>query len=750
MPKKMQLPSEVPESKPQSAASPGYYPGYPATQYFEPEASTSVPLSHYLWILERHAWKMAAFVAVCMLIAFVVSSRIKPLYESTVTIDVDFQAPSEVLGDTATGGSNIYDPDEFLSTQIKLIQSDAVLRPVAEQFHLVDFNASNKDQNSKKGQVSVQAPVSLGSLKVTRPTNTFILLISYRAQDPRVAADIANAVANSYINHLYDIRIRSSASMSSFMEKQLDELKAKMERSGLALNQFEKDMEVINPDQKTDILSARLTQLNTEYTAAQAERIREEAAWNAMKLGSVEAAEVSSEGQSLVALAGTVNQAREHLAEVKAIYGVNHPEYHKAASALAALEKQFQDTHAEITNRIEAAYKNSLSREQNLQKAVADTKAQWDLLNSRSYQYQQLKQEAEADKALYNELVKKIHEADINEGFKDNNVRIADAARPDPSPVYPNTRRNLEVMFIFSLLLAMGSAILLDSLDTTLRDPEKAGRYLGADIIGTLPLDRETVQFPIIARHDPKVEGGVVLASSDNDSDSKEHRKGYYRRISGFEEAVRTIRNTILLADLEQRLSSIVMTSAEPGEGKTTFAIHFAIANAARGKKTLLVDGDLRRPSVHSKFALNPKEGLSNVLTDTLAWRDAVIPIQGKPNLHILPSGPGSHRAADLIGPKMAELLDEFAKEYDLVILDAPPLLGFAEGLQMATAADGVLIIARAGETKRKAVATVVTTLQRVRANIIGVVLNRVSYNTSEDGEYYYGHFRYHNYRAPE
>jgi len=191
-----------------------------------------------------------------------------------------------------------------------------------------------------------------------------------------------------------------------------------------------------------------------------------------------------------------------------------------------------------------------------------------------------------------------------------------------------------------------------------------------------------------------------------------------------------------------------VITSAEPREGKTTFSVHFAIANAARGKKTLIVDGDLRRPSVHARFGLNPREGLSSVLNGTMLWQEVVLPVEGRPNLSILPSGPGSHRAADLIGPRLSELLDEFGKEYDLVILDSPPLLGFAECLQMATAADGVLIVSKAGETKRKAVAAVVTALQRVRANIIGVVLNQVSHNTSEDGGSYYGHFRYSNYEV--
>jgi capsular exopolysaccharide synthesis family protein len=505
------------------------------------------------------------------------------------------------------------------------------------------------------------------------------------------------------------------------MEKQLDELKAKMEKSGLALAQFEKDLDVINPEEKTNILSARLLQLNTEYTNAQAERVQKEAAWNAMKSGSMEAAQVSSQGDSLARLNDTLNQARQRFALVKSTYGPSHPEYRKAASELAEVERQFENTRNNITDRILVQYRQALNREQMLQKTVAETKAEWDRVNSRSFEYQQLKREADADKTLYDELIKKIRESDINVGFQNNNIRIADVARPPLHPVFPNVKLNILLVFLFSTLLAIGAALLQDTLDTTLRDPKEASRFLGTDVIGTMPVDRVGAQLP---RSTVPLPEATTLAKTTH----SESRKGYYRSTSDFDEAVRTIRNTILLSDFEGRLRSIVITSATPSEGKTTIAAHLAIANADRGKKTLLVDGDLRRPSVHTKFGITPHEGLSNVLTGELLWQDIVVPVEGKPNLSILPAGLGSHRAADLIGPRLSILLDEFAKEYDLVILDSPPLLGFAECLQMATAADGVLIVSLAGETKRKAVAEVISVLNRVRANIIGVVLNQVKH----------------------
>jgi capsular exopolysaccharide synthesis family protein len=743
MPEQPRLAEVIPPGQSNNLPAVAYYPPIPMQQEFEPEAP-AVPLSHYLWVLRRHRWKIVAFVATCVFATAVVSSRLQPIYESIATVDVDRQAPQEVVGQDSTRSSTApNDADQFLATQVKLIQSDAVLRPVAEQYHLLDKEGQLNKMSPERAQQTARAPVVLKRLKVTRPPNTYLLLISYRSPDPALAADAANAIATSYLNHTYNIRIRSSASLSTFMEKQLDELKAKMERSSLALAQFEKDLDVINPEEKTNILSSRLLQLNTEYTAAQGERVSKEAAWNAMKSGSLEAAQVSSQGAALAQLNETLNQARQRFALIKSTYGSTHPEYRKAASELAEVERQFESTRSNIAERIAVEYRQALNREQMLQKTVAETKAEWDRINSRSFEYQQLKREAEADKTLYDELIRKIREADINAGFQNNNIRIADVARPPLRPVFPNVTLNLLLAFLFSTLLAVGAALLQDTLDTTLRDPNEASRFLGTDVIGTMPVDRLAAQLP---KGPATVPSAAIVAQSAQN----EKKKGYYRHTSDFEEAVRTIRNTILLSDFEGRLRSLVLTSAAPGEGKTTIAAHLAIANADRGKKTLLVDGDLRRPSVHAKFGLTPREGLSNVLTGELQWQDVVMQIEGRPNLSVLPAGPGSHRAADLIGPRLSTLLDEFAKEYDLVILDSPPLLGFAECLQMATAADGVLIISRAGDTKRRAVAEVISVLNRLRANIIGVILNQVSQNTSSDGYSYYGYYRYGHYQKSE
>jgi succinoglycan biosynthesis transport protein ExoP len=214
-----------------------------------------------------------------------------------------------------------------------------------------------------------------------------------------------------------------------------------------------------------------------------------------------------------------------------------------------------------------------------------------------------------------------------------------------------------------------------------------------------------------------------------------------YKNAASYDEAIRTLRNSILLSDFDRRMNSILVTSASPGEGKSTTAAQLAMAHSEQGKKTLLIDADLRRPSQHKRFDLSNAIGLSTALTGVLSWRESLIKIEGRPNLDMIPAGPSSRRASDVIGPMMVELLDDASKEYDLIIVDAPPLLGFAEPLQLATAVDGVVVVTRAGETSRKAVATVLSTLDRLRVNVVGLVLNQVKKEMS-DSYYYYGYYR--------
>jgi polysaccharide biosynthesis transport protein len=695
----------------------------------EPEArETTIPLTHYVWVLRRHKWKILGFVLACCIATLLVSKRLTPIYAATATVDVDRQMPTALLGQDS-GRVSVNDADEYLATQINLIKADSVVRPVVQKLRLRDVDG--KDLIDVPGEVHSaaveDAPVHLKRLEVIRPPNTYLLQITYESANPRLAAEVANAVANSYLQHSFEIRFKSSESVSKFMTAELEELKAKMERSSDALAKFQRDLSVVNPEEKTSILSARLQQLNTEYTNAQADRVRKEAGFNAMQSGQMEAALISSQGQSLKKLTDAYDEAQSRLADVKLHYGANHPEFKKAQGQVAELERQLQAAKASITEQVAIEYRTAAQREFMLKQELGRTKAESDALNAKSYGYEELKREAEADNKLYNELIRKIKEASINANFQTSNVRIADYARPPLRPVFPRTRLNVLIAFFFSTILAIGAAVMSDVLDNTLKDPEQIARTLHTQVIGTLPAMKSwRARLNPINKSD-KAE--LVPLGELGD-----------RYASGYDEAVRTLRNSILLTDFDRRLRSVLLTSASPSEGKSTVAAHLAVAHAEQKHRTLLIDGDLRRPSLHKFFEIPVNAGLSSVVLSNANWREVVIPIESVAGLDILPAGAPSRRAADMVGNRLPQIIEEAGLEYDLIVLDAPPLLGFPEPLQMAVNVDGVIVVSVAGQTSRKAVASVLSTLRRLRANVVGLVLNEVRKEMS-DSYHYYGNY---------
>ncbi len=692
-----------------------------------PHELPPVGLSHYLWVLRRHLWRILCFVAGCAAATLIVSFRLTPIYESTTTVDVDRRTPTGIVGQEAVQSAT-NDADQFLATQVKLIQSDSVLRPVAGRFRLLETKEESGGDTAEERARDAESPVLLKKLKVTRPPNTYLLQIGYRSSDRRLASEVSNAIAQSYLEHTYDIRYKAAAGLSRFMEKQLDEMRAKMERSSDALARHERELNIISPEEKTSILTARLLELNSEFTKAQSDRVRKEAAFRSTRDNSLEAAHTSSQGEALRKLTEDFNTARQKFAEIQTHFGPNHPEYLLAAAHLNEVERLRQATVLSIARRVEIEFDEAAERERMLGKTIQESKTEFDRLNARSFEYQALKREAEGDRKLYEELVRRIREATINSSFQNSAVRIADPARPGRKPVFPRTGLNLLLALLFSSLAAVGVAIVSDVADDTIRDPEQVRRTLRAEVVGSLP-EVKPWKGQLAPLH---VNGQGQPGASSNGRHA----------LTTYEEAIRTLRNSILLTDFDRSLRTLLVTSASPAEGKSTIVIHLAIAHAQQRQRTLLIDGDLRRPSVHKRFHLPNLAGLSDVLVGERCWREVVQAAPGTPHLDVIPAGSASPRAAaDLIGKNLARIIEEASSEYDLILLDAPPLLGFPEPLQMAAAVDGVLVVTRAGQTSRKAVASVLSTLGRLRANVLGLVLNEVTRHVSAS-YYYYGYYR--------
>ena len=680
----------------------------------------------------RHWWKLLLFVTVCVLGTAIVSSRMTPVYESAATIDIDPRVPSRILG-TEAAEYPASDVDQLLATQVSLIQSDAVVRPVVERFAPRLAALESKQRTREAYELPGESPAELSAMRVRRLPNTYLLQISYRSSDPNLAADVANAVANSFISRTYETRYRAAENLSGFMEKQLQELKSKMERSNAALVRFQRDLNVLNPEEKTNILQARLLQLNAEYTKAQAARVEKETAFRSTRGGSLESVQASAQGEILRRLAQRLDEAEEEFAMVKVHYGVNHPKYRRASAQIAQLHSQLEAARQNVARSVEIEYQEAAGREEMLKSSVAQAKAEMDAINARSFEYESLKREADADKKLYDELTIRIKEAGINAGFQNSAIRLADFARPASHPVSPKPLLNAFLALVLSTLLAAGACMTAGSVDDRVREPQQASA-LGVEVLGTLPVVRSWQRSKPTGLADGRLSLAVIPKDADPVAIISANRTP---DAADFDEAIRVLQNSIFLSRRDKPLRSIMVSSPFPKEGKTTIAAHFAIVNAQQKRRTLLIDADLRRPAVGNLVRLRPGAGIAHALLNGRHWRDQITRETGIPDLDVLGAGTPSFIAANLIGQHLHELLEDVREEYSLIVVDAPPMLGFHEPLQMATAVDGVLLVAQAGGTNMETLGSAMAVLKRVHANVIGMVLNKVDRRRWYYGVYY-------------
>ena len=690
---------------------------------------------HYFWLLRRHWWKVAAAVVVCTGMAAYVSFRLTPIYESTARVAIDLKMPSTVIGVPADDGTSGVDADQLFNTELQIVQSDAVLRPVANEFHLTN----TKGPRAMPAGVKIaDAQVVFSDLSVTHPANSYLINISYRSPDPIKAAAIANAIAHSYIKRGMEMRAHSSMEQSAFMESQIGELKRNMDDSAASLAGYEKQMGVIDADEKTSILAARLLQLNTQYTDAQNDRIRKQTDYQAFQSGSLAAVEVSPQATALAKMEDAVHTAQEKMAVANTVYGPNYAEYKRAANELSEVTRQYNIMQGEIGKRIQVEYKESSDRENMLHAALLQAKSEADALNAHSMEYQDLKSQAEANKSLYNELFRKVKEAGINGAFQGSAMRIADEARPQLWPVFPNRVLFIELAFLFSLVFSTVAAIVADVVDKSLRDPDQVRRTVGADVLGILPYVR---QFQNKSPMLPVGSNSILRRSGKDTSD-------WFGTADFYEEAVNTLLSSTLIGSRGRALRSILITSAVPDEGKSICVAHMAAAYARQGHRTLLIDADLRKPSQQRLFALGDHAGLGDAIIKNEPLAEIRQRVENNEMLHVIVAGTPGSATYPRIGKKVQEILIEASGEYEMVFIDAPPMLYFAEPLDLASVVDGVLLVSHAGRTSRQTVSVVLATLRRLGANTLGIVLNQVEYNMSPTYQPYQSYYRTLNRKA--
>lgn len=680
--------------------------GKPPLRLSDP-AESQRPLVFYAGIVRRRFGTIALLTVMLTSLVIMVCAVAPPVHVGSALIAVDRQSAPQTVGDdrlVSTGD------DQFMATQQNMIDADVVLRPVVARYDLLEREHQLRRYwfwrySIDKERAIRNAPIHLKHLKVERNPNTYLLTVTYRDRDPQVAADVANAIADSYLKNIFETRIREAGRLTSSMEQQLVDLKEKMQTTHGALMSYQRDLGTADPEQKTSVLVARLQALNTENTVAEADRIAKEAVYHEAKEGALPAVEVSAQATDLSKDVEKLQQAKANLAMVASTYGDQHPEYQKAMAEVLEARAALNESRENAATRIAVDYRQTLIREHLLDTAVAETKQQVDDLTSQSFDYLQLKHEAEAAEKVYEDLFAKIKQAGINSALQNNIIRLADSARPAAAPIFPNWPLILGASLAFFGFASTVFVVSAELTDETAKEPEAVEQALGVRVICALP----------------RVGNMHLRLALGSDG-----RAGRRRRLEDgfFDEGVRHLLGYLTLSVQTNPPKSVLVTSALPGEGKSTLALSLALANAEQGKRTLLIDADLRQPSIERLVHLDPDSGLPEVLTKTADWRTAMRPVAARPNLFVLGSGLPLPLALASLGPGMRGILMQATQEFDLVILDSPPLLGCAETLGLAAAADVTVLSARSGHTPMKALAGTLNTLDRVNVPVAGIVLN--------------------------
>ncbi|GEM_PF-232005 len=702
---------------------------------------STFPLGLYWTQVRRHQLKILVFVVLSTLLAALLTARIPKQYEAVAVLRVD-PTGNQPVGGGGQQNDIVDDIDSLIATEQTEVRGRAVAQEAIRSAHLAANPVLNPPP--KAGATVQLDPQQVndaligrvqGSVSGVRPANTRNIEIHARSTDPATAASLANAVAEAMIAHEFRTRLDSLTSSSTWMTKQLEDLRIAMESSAQKLQAYQRSKGIFNPDAKAGLDDQRLGLLNSELTQVQANRFKDEADQTMVKGGTLEAILASDRGVILRPAYDNLRQAQAAFSAVAAHDGPANPVYQNAQKQVQLAQQQLDSARKSLQQEIAVDYKRSLNQEQLVSQEIERSKASLAAFNSSTIDYNVLKHDADQNQKLYEDLQQRIKEANLSASFHGQGLRLTDRAVPSNVPVYPDMRNTVTLTFLFSLLGACVLAIVAGQLDRSFTSPERVEQILGIPFLGALPSADSKSSMTELAEISSVVDGA-------SDSEQRLAR-------SPFAESILTLRTAILFSS-PGRLRTLSFTSAQPLEGKSSVTSNLAVALASHGAKVLLIDADIRRPTVHRAFEVSNRVGLSTALRGLSPVADCIVP-STVGNLYLLPAGPAVPSPAELLSTSLSDALEPLKAEFDHILLDCPPLLGFVDALTVATLVDGVVLVTRAGETPRERVLAAVQQLRRVRANILGLVLNAVNTTLSPYYDYYRAHYeRYYGRQDPQ
>jgi polysaccharide biosynthesis transport protein len=707
----------------------------------------------YARILIKRKWVViVTFVTIFSVVA-IASLKTTPVYDASGTVAINKPDSTLNFQNSGTLSLDYYDPTE-LDTEVKILQSDLLALQVIRELNLdrtseisgqappppsSSLDLAPDPLQSDPAKASSMIAEFKSNLKVSLSPNTRIIEVHYRSPDPQMAANVVNTLMQTYVENNFKARFESTMQASDWLSKQLVDLQMKVETSQEKLVRYQREHEILGADEKQNITMEKLDELNKELTAAESERMDKEALYRLVQSGDPDAiassaAAIEDEGsgpQSSTALLGTLRARQADLkiqaADLSTQFGPSYPKLNQLNSQLKEIDSEIQGEMKKIVAKVRGQYTAALQREEMLGQALDKQKQEANKLNESAIEYSLLKRDVDTNRQLYEGLLEKLKEAGVSAGLKANNFRILDGARPPTAPVEPNIPRNLLLAAVLGLATGVGLAFLLEGLDNTVRTTDQAQMISGVASLGMIPLGSKS------AREGPNSKRLVIASSKE-----AVELVTQVRPQSQMAESYRALRTSLLLSNLGAPPKVIMVTSALPQEGKTTTSINTAVVLAQKGVRVLLIDADLRRPSIHKTLGMGPHSGLSNVLTGSTTLDQAITRTAILPNLFVLPAGTPPPNPAELLASaNLKDVLDQLREQYDHIVIDTPPSLSVTDAVVLSPRADAVVLVIRSGQTTKQALRRSRDILTQVNAKVVGVLLNAVDLS-SPDYYYYY------------
>lgn len=703
----------------------------------QPQEQGSYDYLYAYWkILAKRRWTLLTVVLIVTGLVAIYSYERKPVYRAAAEIEVDSETPNLQSVDNLY--QTIPTDSVFLETQVDVLNSGNLAWQTIRQLKLEHnpvFAPLKTCHNHRPGS-SGRSTTSQGpliarfqkSLQVSLESGSRVIRVTFDSTDARLAAHVVNTLVDNYKQYNFLAKYNATRQASGYMKQQLDDLKAKVEKSHEAMVDYERENSIVNISGKESVEDQRLADLGQDLTVAQNDLAQKESLYQLVK--------ANPERVSLLAQDDLLQKMEEKYADLKTSYvdalgqyGPNFPKVLRLGVQIKEIHALIQQERTRTAERVTHDYRAALGKVNLLAGSVAREKARVGMLDQLMIQHDLLRHEFETYQRLYDNLLAKVKDAAVSVGLRANNVHVVDWARMPSVPVRPKRGRNIAIGLAVGTILGVTVAFLLEIMDTSVRTAEDVERCIAEPVLAVIPsaYSLEASKSWLSWRRsraalaDGKVEWAVLKHPA-----------------SVMAESYRTLRTAVLFSSACPPPQAVLVTSTQPFEGKTSAAFNLAVGLTQIGRRVLFIDADMRQDGLKRLVDFSGRAGLSSVLTGAAKLKEALFRLPDLPNLWFLSAGPQPANPADLLSSRITyDLISTLRDHFDHLVLDTPPVLMVSDATVLSSLVDGVVLVTESEATGKAALARAHRTLEGSGATILGCVLNKL--DLKHDG--YYGSY---------